>query len=71
MIEGEKLVSSKIFFVEMELTKVQISILISCFVQLINNLILFKKLNNRYGIGMAKRFPGEIVTYLFCTVSGK
>ncbi len=55
----------------MELSRVQISILIGCFILLITNLISFKKLNIRYGIGMIKRFLGEIVTYLIFTVPGK
>lgn len=55
----------------MELSKVQISILIGCFIVLITNLISFKKLNIRYGIGMIKSFLGEIVTYLIFTVPGK
>lgn len=71
MIAEENLISCKILFVEMELAKIQISILIDRFVQLITNPILFKKLNIRYGFGMAKKYFGEIITYLTFTVLGK
>jgi hypothetical protein len=55
----------------MEFSNVQILTLIGCIVQLITRQITFMKLNVRYGIGITKRFPGEIVTYLIFTVPGK
>jgi hypothetical protein len=52
------------------LSNVQMFIPIGCFTQSANCQALFKDLNDRYGMGMEKRFFGEIVTYLTFTVPG-
>jgi hypothetical protein len=53
----------------MKLFVAQILMLTGCFKPFAACPISNKKLKPRYGMGIEKRFPGEIVTYLKFTVS--